>query len=56
MLHTQEHTHRESTPRVATGEPATGARTWLRPPAQRADVDHRHDLLWWALLIIAFIL
>jgi hypothetical protein len=56
MFHTQEHAHGGSSQSVATDEQSTGRRTALRPPAPRVDVDHRHEMLWWVLLIIAFIL
>jgi hypothetical protein len=56
MFHTQEHAQGGSTHGVASDEQSTSRRTLLRPPAPGADANHRHEMLWWVLLIIAFIL
>jgi len=56
MFHTQEHAHHGSTPPVSIDEQSTGRRTRLTPSAPRVDADHRHDMLWWVLLIVAFII
>jgi hypothetical protein len=56
MFYTREPARRDSTRGVASDEQSAGRRTVLTPSAQEVDVDHRHDMLWWALLIIAFIL
>jgi hypothetical protein len=41
---------------TAHDDQPTSGHSRVSPFTNRPDVDHRHNLLWWVLLIIVFIL